>query len=78
MIKIKSIFCLTFSSLSCFAAAQISEPVYNGEIGRIINENCVVCHQEGGIGPINVSDGFVCDLGPCIGPRPIFGKLVVA
>ena len=52
MIKIKSLFCLTFSSLSCFAAAQISEPVYNGEIGRIINENCVVCHQEGGIGPM--------------------------
>lgn len=25
---------------------------YNGEIGRIINENCVVCHQEGGIGPM--------------------------
>ena len=22
------------------------------EIGRIINENCVVCHQEGGIGPM--------------------------
>ncbi|MDA1372522.1 MAG: cytochrome c [Proteobacteria bacterium] len=29
-----------------------SEPVYNGEIGRIINENCVVCHREGGIGPM--------------------------
>jgi len=26
--------------------------VYNGEIGRIINENCVVCHREGGIGPM--------------------------
>ena len=25
---------------------------YNGEIGQIINENCVVCHQEGGIGPM--------------------------
>ncbi|MDG2140418.1 MAG: cytochrome c [Gammaproteobacteria bacterium] len=25
---------------------------YNGAIGRIINENCVVCHQEGGIGPM--------------------------
>ena len=52
MIKIKNLFCLTFSSLSCFATAQISELVYNGEIGRIINENCVVCHQEGGIGPM--------------------------
>jgi hypothetical protein len=28
------------------------ELTYNGEIGRIINENCVVCHQEGGIGPM--------------------------
>ena len=28
------------------------ELVYNGEIGRIINENCVVCHREGGIGPM--------------------------
>ena len=32
--------------------AQSDELVYNGEIGRIINENCVVCHQEGGIGPM--------------------------
>jgi len=28
------------------------ELTYNGEIGRIINENCVACHQEGGIGPM--------------------------
>ena len=28
------------------------EGVYNGEIGRIINDNCVVCHREGGIGPM--------------------------
>ncbi|MCY4263247.1 MAG: hypothetical protein OXE78_00080 [Gammaproteobacteria bacterium] len=33
--------------------AQSHEPpVFNGEVGRIINENCVVCHQEGGIGPM--------------------------
>ncbi len=25
---------------------------YNGDISRIINENCVVCHREGGIGPM--------------------------
>ena len=25
---------------------------YNGEAGRIINENCVVCHRAGGIGPM--------------------------
>ncbi len=35
------------------AAAQNSNDlVYNGEVGRIINENCVVCHREGGIGPM--------------------------
>ncbi len=40
-------------ALSLTVTAQSdSELVYNGEIGRIINENCVVCHQEGGIGPM--------------------------
>ncbi|MDA1372521.1 MAG: cytochrome c [Proteobacteria bacterium] len=34
------------------AQADNHELVYNGEIGRIINENCVVCHREGGIGPM--------------------------
>ena len=35
------------------ASAQSDhELAYNGEIGRIINENCVVCHQNGGIGPM--------------------------
>jgi hypothetical protein len=33
-------------------AQAADELVYNGEIGRIFNENCVVCHQEGGIGPM--------------------------
>jgi mono/diheme cytochrome c family protein len=33
--------------------AQEHEGVtYNGEVGRIINDNCVVCHREGGIGPM--------------------------
>ena len=35
------------------AIAQAADQVtYNGEVGRIINENCVVCHREGGIGPM--------------------------
>ena len=33
-------------------AASTEELVYNGKVGRIINENCVVCHREGGIGPM--------------------------
>ena len=40
---------------SVFAQAQSHDALdltYNGEIGRIINENCAVCHREGGIGPM--------------------------
>ncbi|MCH8176348.1 MAG: cytochrome c [Proteobacteria bacterium] len=37
------------------AVAQADHQVtYNGEVGRIINENCVVCHREGGIGPMQL------------------------
>lgn len=36
------------------AQAPAHELAYNGEIGRIINENCVVCHREGGIGPMQL------------------------
>ena len=41
-------------SLQGQALAQnhAESPTYTGEIGRIINENCVVCHREGGIGPM--------------------------
>ena len=28
-------------------------PIY---VGKIINENCVVCHREGGIGPMQLSN----------------------
>ena len=39
------------------AMAQVEQQVtYNGEVGRIINENCVVCHREGGIGPMQLSN----------------------
>lgn len=33
-------------------AAGTEDLTYNGKVGRIINENCVVCHREGGIGPM--------------------------
>lgn len=33
-------------------AASTEDLTYNGKVGRIINENCVVCHREGGIGPM--------------------------
>ena len=29
---------------------------YNGEVGQILNENCVICHREGGIGPMQLTN----------------------
>ncbi len=29
---------------------------YNSDVGRILNENCVVCHQAGGIGPMQLTN----------------------
>jgi len=34
------------------AMAQDGEITYNSHVASIINENCVVCHREGGIGPM--------------------------
>ena len=44
-------------ALAAFGAQAQSQEIqheitYNGEVARIINENCVVCHREGGIGPM--------------------------
>ncbi|MBT6482366.1 MAG: hypothetical protein HOK53_10775, partial [Gammaproteobacteria bacterium] len=36
--------------------ANTGEPVtYSSHVASIINENCVVCHREGGIGPMELS-----------------------
>ncbi|MEQ8955049.1 MAG: hypothetical protein RL120_13035 [Gammaproteobacteria bacterium] len=40
--------------LTSLASAQ--DVNYNEHVGRIINENCVVCHQEGGIGPMQLEN----------------------
>jgi mono/diheme cytochrome c family protein len=32
------------------------EVTYNGEVAKILNENCVVCHREGGIGPMQLTN----------------------
>ncbi|MBT6057055.1 MAG: cytochrome c, partial [Gammaproteobacteria bacterium] len=37
------------------AQAQDDEVTYNTHVAKILNENCVVCHQEGGIGPMQLS-----------------------
>ena len=39
-------------ALSTGVLAQDAEITYNEHVGQIINENCVVCHREGGIGPM--------------------------
>ena len=39
-------------ALSLGTQAQDHEFTYNGEVAKLINENCVVCHREGGIGPM--------------------------
>ncbi len=36
--------------------AQDEQITYNSHVGKIINENCVVCHREGGIGPMQLSN----------------------
>ncbi|MDE0478554.1 MAG: hypothetical protein OXI13_02890, partial [Gammaproteobacteria bacterium] len=43
---------LAVLGLPALAMAQQDEITYNGDVARIINENCVICHQEGGIGPM--------------------------
>ena len=47
-----SILTLTGFSLQ----AQDQQITYNSHVAQIINENCVVCHQEGGIGPMQLEN----------------------
>ncbi|MCB1671084.1 MAG: hypothetical protein R3F41_03135 [Gammaproteobacteria bacterium] len=37
---------------SAQAQEHSAEQTYTGGIGRIINDNCVVCHRDGGVGPM--------------------------
>ena len=51
--RFSQVLVLAVLSLPVLALAQHdSEITYNGDVARIINENCVICHQEGGIGPM--------------------------
>jgi len=38
------------------SAQDHSQLTYTGEIGRIIFVNCVVCHREGGVGPMQLTN----------------------
>ena len=35
--------------------AQDNQITYNTHVAKILNENCVVCHREGGIGPMQLT-----------------------
>ncbi len=51
------VFAAGFAALATFAVQaqdHSEELAYNGDVGRIINDNCVVCHREGGIGPMRL------------------------
>jgi hypothetical protein len=41
-------------ALTMGVQGQDREITYNTHVGKIINENCVVCHREGGIGPMQL------------------------
>ena len=48
----KFVAALIGTVLSFSAFAQNQEITYNGHVAQIINDNCVVCHREGGVGPM--------------------------
>ena len=52
----KIAFGIVAIALSTGVFAQDVEITYNEHVGRIINENCVVCNREGGIGPIQLEN----------------------
>lgn len=52
-----AIFALLSAQNSALAQAKVADEVtYTADVGRILNENCVVCHREGGIGPMHLTN----------------------
>jgi len=47
---------LGFQAQVLAQSASGDEITYNGHVAKIINENCVVCHREGGIGPMQFTN----------------------
>jgi mono/diheme cytochrome c family protein len=43
------------TTIAAGTANDADSVTYSGHVARIINENCVVCHREGGIGPMELS-----------------------
>ncbi|MCH8265874.1 MAG: hypothetical protein IIC10_10790, partial [Proteobacteria bacterium] len=54
LLGLASFLLLTFQTQALAQSSAMEPLTYNGEIGRIINENCVVCHRQGGIGPMQL------------------------
>jgi len=54
-IRIAVVALSSSSAAVSFAADDFSAITYSGEVAQIINENCVVCHRQGGIGPMALS-----------------------
>jgi mono/diheme cytochrome c family protein len=51
--KLLSVMAGTILALTGFSLqAQDQQITYNSHVAQIINENCVVCHREGGVGPM--------------------------
>lgn len=42
--------------LFAFTVSAQDAPTYNTDVAKIINDNCVVCHQDGGIGPMQLTN----------------------
>ena len=47
---------LGFQSQASAQTQATDDLTYNGKVGQIINDNCVVCHREGGIGPMQLEN----------------------
>lgn len=57
--KVRKISVLAGSVACAFglqaAQAQDDQVTYNTHVAKILNENCVVCHQAGGVGPMQLT-----------------------
>ncbi len=50
--RISKLLVLALGALGLGNLAGAQDVTYNEHVANIINENCVVCHQDGGIGPM--------------------------
>ncbi len=54
MKSLHSILTLLAGVLLAFSASAQDQVTYNEHVAQIINDNCVVCHREGGVGPMRL------------------------